>query len=723
MNKIRKIIGCAALCMAVTAQTAFAEQMQVVFYGKTTAYKQISVLALDKNLPGSEIKEQNIKYINQASSDADGNYSMIFPFDADGGGYVFRSNETGMFRQIGNEKQMQVVFYGKTTAYKQISVLALDKDLPGSEIKEQNIKYINQISSDADGNYSMIFPFDADGSGYVFRSNETGMFRQIEGEGQTLYVSESGSDLNDGSEGSPFQTLNRAFSMAVSGVNTTIVLKRNAEIKSLPSLSSGSITIEGDNGSRVLTLPETLECNSDIKLDKIKLTKSTLFANGHKLEIGNEVTSDDRLTVYGGCNKKAYTGDTNVELYGGKYSRVYGGSLNAAVKGNTNITFGGNCNKGDGIDDSKTSISPCYIYGGGNNGGVSEKTNVTLDGNAVTKYIVGSGSGSGGSVGRSTNVKIKGGKVMNVFAGSASSAPTLNCDTNITMTGGTAEALFGGSEGTNLTGNSHIYLFGGEVTRRIFSGCYNGTNGWLFISIDTSNHIKGTTTIVIDNDAKLITNSGLSSDNKMNSGIFAGSRIASKNAEEVNTLIFLNDSYNSKKSLIGDISNWSYLFKSFETYTIKAGKGGSVDTVGSGVISLKPDAGMAAQIGGKTHGAENVNVSAGTTDVKFVKDSSIKKDFSINNVTADKTNNTASVDYTAANYGDEPEPKLFVAVYEKHSDNSRLLVKVNASECTNGTTAAVNLGDDLEAGKTYIIKAMMFNKNQQPLTNYYEINY
>ena len=60
----------------------------------------------------------------------------------------------------------------------------------------------------------------------------------------------------------------------------------------------------------------------------------------------------------------------------------------------------------------------------------------------------------------------------------------------------------------------------------------------------------------------------MSSDNEMNSGIFAGSRIASKNAEEVNTLIFLNDSYNSKQSLIGDISNWSYLFKSFETYTI-----------------------------------------------------------------------------------------------------------------------------------------------------------
>lgn len=96
--------------------------------------------------------------------------------------------------------------------------------------------------------------------------------------------------------------------MAVSGVNTTIILKRNAEIESLPSLSDGSITIEGDNGSRVLTLPEILECNSDIKIDKVKLTKSTLFVNGHKLEIENGSTSDDRLTVYGGCNKKAYTG-------------------------------------------------------------------------------------------------------------------------------------------------------------------------------------------------------------------------------------------------------------------------------------------------------------------------------------------------------------------------------------------------------------------------------
>lgn len=122
-------------------------------------------------------------------------------------------------------EQMQVEFYGETTANKQISVLALDKDLSDSEIKRQNIKYINQISANADGYYSIAFPFETDGGKYVFHSNEAGVVKQIESEGQTLYVSSSGSDINDGSENSPLQTLNRAFSMAVSGVNTTVILK------------------------------------------------------------------------------------------------------------------------------------------------------------------------------------------------------------------------------------------------------------------------------------------------------------------------------------------------------------------------------------------------------------------------------------------------------------------------------------------------------------------
>lgn len=37
--------------------------------------------------------------------------------------------------------------------------------------------------------------------------------------------------------------------------------------------------------------------------------------------------------------KRHIRGDTNVELYGGKYNRVYGGSLNAAVTGSNKYNF------------------------------------------------------------------------------------------------------------------------------------------------------------------------------------------------------------------------------------------------------------------------------------------------------------------------------------------------------------------------------------------------
>ena len=189
-----------------------------------------------------------------------------------------------------------------------------------------------------------------------------------------------------------------------------------------------------------MTLPDTICCNSNLLVDNLKLTKSTIYANGHNLTIGKNVTSDERLNVYGGCNGMNLNGNTNICLRGGKYQRVYGGSLNASVNGNTNITFGGNCNLSDSIDDSSSSVSPCYVYGGGNNGAVSGETNVVLDGKAVTRYI-GSGYGSGGSVGVNKH-KNKRWLCDECVCRLSRFCTNANCDTNITMTGGIAESLF-----------------------------------------------------------------------------------------------------------------------------------------------------------------------------------------------------------------------------------------------------------------------------------------
>lgn len=533
----------------------------------------------------------------------------------------------------------------------------------------------------------------------------------------TFFVSAGGDNSNDGSADAPFKTMRRAFSEARSGINTTIVADGAFDVERMPELKDGCITVTGREPLSKINLSDNFECCSDVAFDNLELGGTSVFANGHKLTVTDSVTSSGRLTVYGGGNGTAVSGDTDLRLYGGKYNRVYGGSLNAPVNGNTNIIFGGSCNAGDGTDDSKTNVSPCYIYGGGSNGRVSGKTNVTLSGNAVTKYIVGSGSSTDGSVGESTNIRINGGKVMNVYAGSAGSAPALNSDTNITMTGGTAESLFGGSEGTNLTGNAHLYLLGGEVTRRIFSGCYNGTkrSGLFSISIASSNHVIGSTSIVIDDNAKLITKNGLSSDNKMNTGIFAGSRIAAKRADEVNTLIFLNGSYSGCRTLIGDTSGWSDVFGSFETYTVKASGSGAVDSVGAGKISVYSDNGTDVYADGKICTSEIISISPGVTTVEFVKD------FCINSIVLDETNNKISVDYAAENSKNEPEPKLYVAVYEKLNGDSKSLAKAFVTECRNKAVSVFDIGGVLDGDKSYIIKAMIFNEEQKPLTSYYEI--
>ena len=39
MNKIKRLVSSVILCAAVMTQTAFAEQIQLVFYGKTAANK------------------------------------------------------------------------------------------------------------------------------------------------------------------------------------------------------------------------------------------------------------------------------------------------------------------------------------------------------------------------------------------------------------------------------------------------------------------------------------------------------------------------------------------------------------------------------------------------------------------------------------------------------------------------------------------------------------
>lgn len=414
-----------------------------------------------------------------------------------------------------------------------------------------------------------------------------------------LYVASYGDDANSGiSSAEPLKNISEAYKLLAD--TGSIVLLDDTPYVDADKTYKVNITIKGNAGTEKLVLPEEISLKGNLKIENLTLSgKSTFYANGYTLEIAESVTSTDRLTVYGG-KKNAPCGSTDIRLYGGMYNEIYGGGESGSVRRTTSVVIGGKVNLGDGIDDSADNVSPCYVYGGSNNAAVDGSTNITLCGNAVVKYLVGAGKGSAAKV-VNTNINIEGGKVMNVYGGCASNGSTLeNCDTHIYMTGGVAESLFGGSEAISITGNTYITVKGGEVTRRIYTGCYNAASSKIF-KLEWSNtnyHVTGTTNLMVYPDAKLATGSGLSSTNGVNKGVFSGSRMKSAASDEKNTVIFIDRSYSTHNKKMGEqgVLHKSD-FKSFQNYTVNAGVGGKVETTAtSGKVKVTPDYGKCAII-------------------------------------------------------------------------------------------------------------------------------
>ena len=304
---------------------------------------------------------------------------------------------------------------------------------------------------------------------------------------------------------------------------------------------------------------------------------------------------------------------------------------------------------------------------------------------------------------------------MNVYGGSTNTYLE-NCNTNVTMTAGIVESIFGGSEEAAMTGNTYINLVGGKVSRRVYSGCYNHWGG----SWSSDNFVTGITNLAIYPDVLLIDKNELDSDNQMDMGIYAGSRVDKNYGDEENRLIFVNGSHSKHNSKIGKqdsgLAALLYPFKSYEDYTVKATTGGLVTGTNlNGKVMIEPDNGYYAIIGNKSYGTEEVAISTGTTDVTFKK-----KDFFINDVSAEKGENKVdgktdiSADNTTAN---ELDPTLYVCVYE---DTTGKLIDCAVSEAITGQKA-FSLNCQFEDGKKYTVKALIWNGNMKPLTTVYSI--
>lgn len=610
-----------------------------------------------------------------------------------------------------------------------ITVLVLKPDATPDELDAEDILYIDQGEINSDGTYILRLPINLDYETLNLYSNVSGFsLNSPETSPKTVYVSADGDDANSGEdEEHPLKSLKMAYAKAFDG--SKIVFLSDYTFCDNPLAYSGIIELAGKSDSIKLKLPQKTNLSGGLKFSNITLAGSgEIFANGHALEIGSDVTFDSRMTVYGGADGRAVTGDTHLTLRGGTYKAIYGGGKNAPIIGSTNVMLGGTLNPGDGINDSDAAISPCYAYGGGLNGEVTGKTNLTLAEDAVVKYLVGGGTDVNGKA-YDTNIFVKGGKVMNVYGGFVSGGEkSFICNTHITMTGGCAEALFGGNEGASLKGNTYLTLLGGEVTRRVFSGCYNewdddnGTaNAW-----KSSRHVIGTTNLTIGPDVRLNTTNGLSIWNEVNVGVFAGSRQPKEGFDgEVNTLIFINGAYEKQKDVMGEqswIAGWlkDDTFYSIPHYTIAAGAGGEViatDTAGR--IELHPDSGNCAVIGGRICSGGTAEVQCGLTNVVFQKDN---RDFGIASVKPVLTEGgvSAGVAYKSENKTVGKSPNLIIALCDESGERLLAVSMQTASEGEQNVT--VNLNADLEAGKTYMVKAAIWNgETVQPLTEMYKI--
>ncbi len=516
--------------------------------------------------------------------------------------------------------------FGDRNVGKWLTAMVLSNNDTAVDPIPENITYITQEKIKSDGSFNLKLPIMQETD--TFRSNlpinaDTGKY---------FYVSSmNGSSDGTGSAASPVNTMQKAFELAEDG--DTIVLLDTVRVSSWDT--SKSLTVTGQNpitgvteGGIDLTEIVSLRICGPVKFEKLKfVTKAAasmdekanrIFACGNSLVMGEGLTMTEPIDILGGNSIGNTAESTDLTLLSGCYRRIYGGGWNSPVNGDTHIVIGGTVNSEYSVEDSSQNYYDSRVFGGGVYSGseVAGETYITIKDNAAIAYVVGGGSGIGTDIkGGATHISIDGGRVMNVYGGTVDKTTVYKGDTYINMSGGSVEGIFGGSMSQTMTGNTRIAISGGQVTRRIYGGCYNDWSG----SWNSNFHVDGTTAVWVGGDARLITGEGLSSGNKDNSGIFAASRASSNLTTENSYLIFADGTYDKWKDKIGDVSGWSGTFKPYNDYLVKAGNGGTaiLDNNTIGALDLTAEEGKIAFCNGQQTENGIYNIKDAETVIEF----------------------------------------------------------------------------------------------------------
>ena len=309
-----------------------------------------------------------------------------------------------------------------------------------------------------------------------------------------IYVASTGSDSNDGSNASPYATLDKALTEVENGgkitLKDTITLNEWAAHGKTVTITGGVLDVSGIPTTTDSTDKELKEVviNDSVTFQNISWTIASavdtyIYANGYKTTIGEGVSySQDKVRLFGGGKENTTVASTDLTVLSGTYNYIYGGSLRGTVTGNTNLTVGGTVNNNGSDVDYEINSGHAFIYsvlGGGHVDTVKGSTNLVFQDAAKAVYVAGGAYGWGGTIAKGTNVTVTGGTIMGVY-GSCLNGGHATSGASVRVEGGTMQQVFGGSEGQIVTGNVDVRLLGGTITRRVYAGSYgNGTKKYV----------------------------------------------------------------------------------------------------------------------------------------------------------------------------------------------------------------------------------------------------
>ncbi len=383
---------------------------------------------------------------------------------------------------------------------------------------------------------------------------------------------------------------------------------------------------------------QTVKVGDGVTFANLTLTfqaNGAVYASGNRMKIASSVTSDNLdTTVYGGGSAEDVSG-TDVTILSGSYKAIYGGGRKGDVTGDTHVTLEntnvynttnggvarvhGGCNKGTVKGDTHVTISTGFnsgtgfdysshskhatVWGGGFSDDnaitsiVEGNTYVTVKGDAKANFVSGGGY-LRSKVLKTSHVIFEGGYAMSIYGGSAASTAASNLEingtssnTSVVMTGGEVEQVFGGNEYGNLEGNTSVQILGGTITRRIFGGCYNGTNDW-GTSWNTSHAVTGYSSVTIGVDATV----DLSDDSDYS--LCAVSRLEENSASETGVLVLNPGKENITRGF--QLPSWTSHADLYTNFLVTVGTGGSAYGENEG-LRIKPNGNVATvRLGSKT---------------------------------------------------------------------------------------------------------------------------